>query len=119
MSTTTNRRPPAPGRTAARNEGSTATKQPGRASNHKSGRAVGQKWARQLHTWLSTTSLLVVLFFAVTGITLDPPPGFGAPPPPSHIATGSLPSSVLRDGSADPLAISEYLRSSRGVTGQV
>lgn len=86
---------------------------------HRSGRATGQRWARQLHTWLSTTSLLVVLFFATTGITLNHPTWFGASSPHVHSATGTLPGSTFSGGVPDPLAISEYLRSKAGVTGQV
>ena len=85
----------------------------------KSTRATGQKWSRRLHSWFSMTSLLVVLFFAVTGITLNHPTWFGASTPQTQTSTGTLPASAVRDGSADPLAISEYLRSDLGVTGQV
>ena len=85
----------------------------------KSGRATRQKWVRQVHSWLSMTSLLVVLFFAVTGVTLNHPTWFGASNPHTRTSTGVLPASVVRNGAADPLAISEYLRANVGVTGQV
>ena len=87
----------------------------------KSGRATGQKWTRRLHSWLSMTSLLVVLFFAATGITLNHPTWLGASTPQTRTSTGVLPASTLGngDGTADPLAISEFLRSNTGVTGQV
>lgn len=85
----------------------------------RSARATGQKWVRRLHSWLSLTSLLVVLFFAVTGITLNHPTWFGASTPQTQTSTGVLPAAAVGTGSADPLAISEYLRSNLGVTGQV
>ncbi len=89
------------------------------ARSSKSSRAVGQKWTRQLHGWLSMTSLLVVLFFAITGITLNHPTWFGASNPQTRTVTGTLPASAVSDGAADPLAISEYLRANLSVTGQV
>lgn len=85
----------------------------------KSGRAIRQKWVRQTHSWLSMISLLVVLFFALTGITLNHPTWLGASTPHTSTVSGVLPASAVPDGVADPLAISEYLRDERGVTGQV
>jgi len=102
---------------------STPRPRPARSSTRtrpsKSARATGQKWTRRLHSWLSMTSLLVVLFFAVTGITLNHPTWLGASTPQTHTSTGVLPSSAVGDGTADPLAISEYLRANTDVTGQV
>ncbi len=99
----------APGRTRPR----TGTR-PG-----KSSRAAGQKWVRRLHSWLSMTSLLIVLFFAVTGITLNHPTWFGASIPQTRSSTGVLPAGATSNGTADPLAISEYLRANADVSGQV
>ena len=85
----------------------------------KSARASGQKWTRRLHSWLSMTSLLVVLFFALTGITLNHPTWFAASTPRTATSAGALPASTVANGVPDPLAISEYLRADAGVTGQV
>ena len=85
----------------------------------RSANATQHKWARRLHNWLSMTSLLVVLFFAVTGITLNHPTWFGASTPSIQTVSGTLPDSAVPGGQADPLAISEYLRSVTPVTGQV
>jgi hypothetical protein len=74
---------------------------------------------RRLHSWLSMTSLLVVLFFALTGITLNHPTWFGASTPATRTSTGVLPASTVANGTADPLAISEYLRANADVSGQV
>ena len=60
-----------------------------------------------------------MLFFAITGITLNHPTWFGASVPVTQTATGTLPVSVISNGTADPLAVSEYLRANAGVTGQV
>jgi hypothetical protein len=60
-----------------------------------------------------------VLFFAITGVTLNHPTWFGASVPTTQTATGTLPVSVISNGTADPLAVSEYLRANAGVTGQV
>jgi len=102
-----------------------AAASPGRARptvgprSRKSGRATGQKWTRRLHSWLSMTSLLVVLFFALTGITLNHPTWLGASDPQTRTSTGVLPASTVVNGAADPLAISEYLRADADVSGQV
>ncbi len=106
------------GETAA-NSSSGPTRPRVRPRPDKSGRATGQKWTRRLHSWLSMTSLLVVLFFAVTGITLNHPTWFGASTPQTRTSTGVLPATAVANGTADPLAISEYLRANGGVTGQV
>lgn len=85
----------------------------------RSAHATHHKWVRHLHGWLSMTSLLVVLFFALTGITLNHPTWLGASTPSVQTVTGTLPESAVPGGQADPLAISEYLRSATPVTGQV
>ena len=106
-------------RSTTRNGTGNATLHSTSARPPKSGRATGQKWVRRLHSWLSLTSLLVVLFFAVTGITLNHPTWFGASSPQTDSSTGVLPATAAGNGTADLLAISEYLRSNLGVTGQV
>src|SRR4051794_9666627 len=81
----------------------------------KSAHTIHHKWVRRLHGWLSMTSLLIVLFFALTGITLNHPTWFGAGTPQTQTASGTLPGSSLPGGTADPLTISEYLRSTSAV----
>lgn len=64
-------------------------------------------------------SLLVVLFFAVTGLLLNNPSWtFGQQPQVSTV-TGSLPDGAISNGQPDYLVISEYLRSHQLVSGQV
>lgn len=82
-----------------------------------------QRWARRLHTWTSMISLLIVLFFAITGITLNHPNWTFGQPPVSASVTGTVPDGAL-DGSGsgtgiDLLAVSEYLRAEQGVHGMV
>ncbi len=70
-------------------------------------------WSRRVHSWTSMVCMLLILFFAVTGLTLNHP-SWGADPQ-TTTATGTLPSEYLAD--PDYLGISEYLRSKEGVTG--
>jgi hypothetical protein len=74
---------------------------------------------RWLHIYTSMVSLLVVLFFALTGITLNHPTWFGAGTANAQTVSGTLPEASVPGGQADPLAISEYLRSATSVSGQV
>jgi len=82
-------------------------------------RNLTQKWMRRLHMWTSMTSLLVVLFFSVTGITLNHPSWTFGQSPVSSTVTGFLPEHAVRGGQVDFLAVSEYLRSQRHVSGEV
>jgi hypothetical protein len=82
-------------------------------------RGGAQKLTRTLHSWTSMVSLLVVLFFAVTGLLLNNPSWtFGQQPQVSTV-TGSLPEGAISNGQPDYLVISEYLRSHQLVSGQV
>lgn len=72
---------------------------------------------RWLHIYTSMASLLAVLFFAVTGITLNHP---------SWLATestteteGRLPAAWKPTAGIDWLVVSEHLRSAHGVRGAV
>lgn len=78
------------------------------------------KWSRWLHVYSSMFALLVVLFFGITGITLNHPQWtFGDDVDTSTVA-GTLPfAATLADGSVDYLTISEYVRDEYGVHGDV
>ncbi|MGR5558098.1 PepSY-associated TM helix domain-containing protein [Vibrio fortis] len=54
-----------------------------------------QMWARRLHVYISMALLLVVLFFSVTGITLNRPGLFEASKPNIQSHTLTLPSHLL------------------------
>ncbi len=77
------------------------------------------KWMRSVHMWISMTSLLIVLFFSITGITLNHPTWTFGQDPVSATVSGTLPPDVVRGGTIDFLAVSEFLRSGQHVTGEV
>lgn len=80
-----------------------------------------QRWTRLAHTYTSMAALLVVLFFGVTGLTLNHPDWtFGFDESVSH-AEGSLPSGLRTDDgdAVGLLAVSEFLRAEHGVRGTV
>jgi uncharacterized protein len=79
----------------------------------------GQRLTRQLHSWLSMISLLVVLFFALTGLTLNHQEWTFGITPTTTTSTGELPATAISDGQPNFLVISEYLRSSQGASGQI
>ena len=74
---------------------------------------------RLLHSWLSMVSLLVVLFFAVTGLTLNHQDWTFGQQPTTNTVTGQLPAGSTNGTEPNFLAISEYLRSSQDVSGQI
>lgn len=77
-------------------------------------------WTRWLHVYTSMISLLVVLFFGITGITLNHPTWTFGDDPTTTTSTGTLPvGAVAADGTPDFLAISEYLRANYDVRGSV
>lgn len=72
-------------------------------------------WSRNLHSWSSMISMLLILFFAVTGLTLNHPEWTGSTQ--TTTTHGTLPATTVAGDTVDYLAISEYLRSHEGVTG--
>lgn len=78
------------------------------------------RWSRWLHVYSSMFALLVVLFFGVTGITLNHPQWTFGDEVDVSTVTGDLPFDATRaDGSVDYLSISELMRSEYGVHGDV
>ncbi|GAB3530488.1 PepSY-associated TM helix domain-containing protein [Photobacterium alginatilyticum] len=59
-----------------------------------------QLWARRLHIYISMALLLIVLFFSVTGITLNRPELFVKSQPAVEELTLLLPDSLLQSGKA-------------------
>lgn len=82
-------------------------------------RATTHKWTRALHSWLSLVSLLVVLFFAVTGLTLNHQDWTYGQEPVTTTTTGTLPEGSVTGGTVDFLAVSEFLRATQGATGEI
>ncbi len=78
-------------------------------------KAAAHKWSRNLHSWASMVSMLLVLFFAVTGLTANHPAWVGSAR--TANVTGTLPTSARVNGTWDLLVVSEYLRSTQSVTG--
>ncbi|WP_192890896.1 PepSY-associated TM helix domain-containing protein [Vibrio bathopelagicus] len=80
-----------------------------------------QSWARRLHVYISMALLFVVLFFSVTGITLNRPELFESSQPNIQRATLMLPTSVftIQDGrlKADETAFETFLFEEANLSG--
>jgi len=78
------------------------------------------KWSRILHVYTSMIALLVVLFFGVSGLTLNHPTWTFGDQVDVRTETGTLPSGYLNSsGEVDFLAVSEFVRDTYDVTGRV
>ncbi|MCU1394392.1 MAG: peptidase [Ilumatobacteraceae bacterium] len=77
------------------------------------------KWVRLLHVWTSMISLLVVLFFAATGITLNHPNWTFGLNGSTTVHTGTLPDGWDANGAVDFLKVSEFVRNQYDVKGAV
>lgn len=100
---------------------STSISEPGEArrtpADRSAARRDAHKVTRWLHTYLSMVSLALVLFFGVTGITLNHPSWtFGTNGSQESVA-GTLPSDFETNGAVDFLAISQYMNETHGVRG--
>lgn len=73
---------------------------------------------RWLHTYLSLISFAALMFFAVTGLTLNHPTWFGASEQTLRDSEGEIPTALLGD-EPDKLKISEELRSTHRLRGKV
>ena len=72
---------------------------------------------RWLHIYTSMTSLMVVLFFAATGVTLNHPDWLSTER--TEEATGTLPANWKTAKGIDWLVVAEHLRATNGVHGTV
>ncbi len=81
-------------------------------------RRVG-RWTRWLHVYISMISLLIVLFFGITGLTLNHPSWTLGGSPTTHTYAGTVPAGFASKGSVDFLAVTEYVRKANGVRGTV
>lgn len=75
-------------------------------------------WLRWLHTYTSMISLLVVLFFALTGITLNHPDWAFGNSEVRREVTGTLPAGWIQSGEVDWLNVAEELRAQQGLHGR-
>ncbi|MGB1281270.1 MAG: PepSY-associated TM helix domain-containing protein, partial [Vibrio cyclitrophicus] len=80
-----------------------------------------QSWARRLHVYISMALLLVVLFFSITGITLNRPSLFESSQPSIQSLTFSIPTELFSvEGNrlkVDESAFEQFLTEKAGVTG--
>ena len=76
-------------------------------------------WMRWLHVYTSMFALLVVLFFGITGLTLNHPSWTFGDDATSVTHTGTLPDEVIVDGQVEFLAVSEFVRATHDVSGEV
>jgi uncharacterized protein len=74
---------------------------------------------RWLHLYTSMISLLVALFFAATGITLNHPEWIFGTASSEQNLTGALPKNWLQNGKVDWLVTAETLRAKHGLKGIV
>lgn len=91
---------------------------PGRGKS-RSWKSSHTKWSRLIHVYTSMISMLIVLFFGLTGITLNHPDWTFGSAPVTTTTTGMLPAEAFTDDRIEFLIVSEHLRSEHGVEGQV
>lgn len=80
------------------------------------------KAARWIHVYMSTATLLVILFFALTGFLLNHPDWVFGSQPITQEVTGTLSKTMLPTAQVneiDWLQISEYFRQTYNIGGQV
>ena len=78
------------------------------------------RWARWLHVYSSMIALLIVLFFGITGITLNHPTWTFGDATSRSTTTGTLATATtLDDGSIDWLSVAEEVRATYNVKGTV
>ncbi|MEZ5183398.1 MAG: PepSY-associated TM helix domain-containing protein [Acidimicrobiales bacterium] len=78
-----------------------------------------QRWSRVVHAYTSMVALLLVLFFGLTGITLNHPEWTFGDAPTTTTETGTFAFDVAPDGATDYLAVSEGLRDRYGIGAEV
>jgi hypothetical protein len=90
-----------------------------RASVGRRRSATTNRWMRWLHVYTSMISLIIVLFFGVTGLTLNHPSWTLGDDTDRSTYTGELPADFAVDGHVDFLTVSEFIRSEHDVSGEV
>ncbi len=92
---------------------------PARRPAPDTGRSV-HKWARWLHVYSSMIALLIVLFFGITGVTLNHPSFTFGEETATQTTNGTL-AAAATDADGDPnwLPVVEELRADYGVKGEV
>lgn len=77
------------------------------------------RWSRWAHVYLSMIAFVVMLFFGVTGLTLNHPSWTLGGSATNSSYSGTLPASYKSNGTLDLLAVSEFVRSKYSVSGHV
>ena len=77
------------------------------------------QWTRWLHVYTSMISLLIVLFFGITGLTLNHPSWNLGGSATTSTYSGTIPAGFATDGNVDFLAVTEHVRKTDGVRGTV
>jgi len=79
-----------------------------------------QRWSRAVHSYASMAALVIVLFFGVTGVTLNHPEWSLGLEPSTTKVSGDLPAGgIAANGEPQFLVISEHVRQQQGVRGSV
>lgn len=97
---------------------SEAPVRPGRTPS-RSRTAGWQRWSRLIHVYTSMIALLLVLFFGISGITLNHPEWTFGDEPTSTSKAGTMTFDVAPNGQVDYLAVSEFLRTTYGISADV
>ena len=99
-------------------QGSEGVRTPRPGTRPRTLKARSHVWLRWLHTYTSMISLLVVLFFALTGITLNHPDwAFGSSEVRREV-TGTLPKGWISGSEVNWLTVAEELRAQQGLKGR-
>ena len=77
------------------------------------------RWSRWLHVYTSMISLMLVLFFGISGITLNHPTWTFGDELNTTTVKGTFPFELDETGNVDFLQISEYVRTEHGITADV
>lgn len=89
-------------------------------SHSDAAKRTANRWTRWIHVYASMIAFVIVLFFGITGITLNHPNWTFGDDVNTTTTTGQLSiDTTLDDGSVNYLAISEYIRNTYDVSGQV
>jgi uncharacterized protein len=76
-------------------------------------------WMRWLHTYLSLVTMLLILFFSVTGLTLNHPDWTFGVKESKQTYKGTLEAQWLSGAEPDWLMISDHIRKSHAIHGEV
>ncbi len=76
-------------------------------------------WLRWAHTYIGMASLLIVLFFGVTGLTLNHPSWTFGDETSIETFSGVLPADAIAGDQTELLLVSEFVRSEYGVSADV